>query len=279
MTAPHAPGALRRLQRLTTSTGRFHVIALDHRDSLRSAVAEGGLSLDDAGLRQFKRDVLEVATPHVSGVMLDPELSWPSFATERSVAPQVGVICALEAQGYEADAEVGNSWLPGWDPTLLARSGADAAKLLVLYRPDGSNLAESQERLVRTTVDACAELELPLFVEPVPVGIAPAQRGDAIVRTVERLASMGPMVLKLPYPGDGSCARVEDACAGTAWALLSWGVDFDVFEGQLERAVVAGCAGFMVGRAVWREALDPRGRDEALSLVGERLGRLATIAG
>jgi sulfofructosephosphate aldolase len=279
MTAPHAPGALRRLQRLTTPTGHFHVIALDHRDSLRSAAAEEGLALDDEDLRAFKRDVLAAATPHVSGVMLDPELSWPSFASERVVAPQVGVICALEAQGYESDPDVGNAWLPGWDPTLLARSGADAAKLLVLYRPDGSAPADAQERLVRTTVEACAELELPLFVEPVPVGVDPDQRGDAIVRSAERFASMGPMVLKLPYPGDDACGRVGAACAGTPWALLSWGVAFDVFERQLERAVAAGCAGFMVGRAVWREALDPRGRHDALALVAERLRRLAAVAG
>jgi tagatose-1,6-bisphosphate aldolase len=279
MTAPRAPGAVRRLQRLTTPSDRFHVVALDHRDSLRSAATEGGLSLDDEDLRQFKREVLAVATPHVSGVMLDPELSWPSFAVERVVAPEVGVICALEAQGYESDPEVGNTWLPGWDPTLLARSGADAAKLLVLYRPDGSKLARSQERLVRTTVEACAELELPLFVEPVPVGVGEDQRGDAVVRSVERFTGMGPMVLKLPYPGDEACEHVQDACAGTPWALLSWGADFDLFEHQLARAVVAGCAGFMVGRAVWREALDPRGRDEALPLVAERLARLAALAG
>jgi tagatose 1,6-diphosphate aldolase len=270
---------LRRLQRLTTSTGRFHVIALDHRDSLRSAAAEGGLALDDDDLRQFKRDVLGAATPHVSGVMLDPELSWPSFATERVVAPRVGVICALESQGYESDPDAGNSWLPGWDPDLLARSGADAAKLLVLYRPDASELADSQERLVRTTVDVCAELELPLFVEPVPVGVAPDQHGDAIVRSVERFAPMGPMVLKLPYPGDDACARVEAACGGTPWALLSWGVDFEMFEHQLERAVAAGCSGFMVGRAVWREALDPRARIDALGLVADRLARLVAVAG
>ena len=47
---------------------------------------------------------------------------------------------ALEAQGYDADPLAGNRWLDGWNPTLLAASGADAAKLLVLYRknPDAS---------------------------------------------------------------------------------------------------------------------------------------------
>lgn len=278
MTVPTAPGAVRRLQRLRSRSGRFHVIALDHRDSLRRACDELGLEFGDDELRAFKRDVLLAATPHVSGVMLEPELSWPSFGLEGVVAADIGVICALEAQGYDSDPEDGNEWLPGWNPALLATSGADAAKLLVLYRPDDSDLARRQEALVQRTVDACAELELPLFVEPVPFG-SDEERSAAIVPTARRFAGLGPMVLKLPYPGDDRCGAVTEACEGTPWALLSWGVSFDEFERQLEHATAGGCAGFMVGRAVWREALEPTTRATALAeLVPRRLARLVAIA-
>jgi tagatose 1,6-diphosphate aldolase len=211
--------------------------------------------------------------------MLDPEWSWPSFATERIVGRDIGVICALESQGYDADPEAGNDWLDGWNPALLARSGADAAKLLVLYRPDGSDLAVRQEALVRRTVEACAEVDVPVFVEPVPVGVAPGERGDAIVRTAERFAPFGPMLLKLPYPGDDRCRDLTDACAGTPWALLSWGAAFDEFADQYRHAVAAGCQGFMVGRAVWREALDPADRATALAtVIPERLRQLVAIS-
>jgi tagatose-1,6-bisphosphate aldolase len=280
MTAPTAPGARRRLQRLTTDSGRLHVIALDHRDSLRRELAACGLDADADHVRRFKREVLAAATPYVSGVMLDPEWAWPAFATEGCVDRGVGVICALEAQGYDADPLAGNRWLDGWNPALLAASGADAAKLLVLYRPDGSDHAAHQEALVRRSVEACAALELPIFVEPVPFGIDdPAEHGEAVVRTAERFAGFGPMVLKLPYPGDAACERLTDACAGTPWALLSWGVGFEQFADQLEHATAAGCGGYMVGRAVWREALDPAVRPPALAeLIPERMQRLASIS-
>lgn len=278
MTAPSAPGALRRLQRLQTDDHRFHVVALDHRDSLRSAFSSADIEADDDELKRFKRDVLAASAPFVSGAMLDPELSWPMFATGGAVPRDVGVICALEDQGYDADSTDGNRWLPGWDPARIARSGADAAKLLVLYRPDDSPLARAQERLVRLTVDACADLDLPVFVEPVPVDVDLADRGEAIVRTAERFAAYGPMVIKLPWPGDRACALVTEACAGTPWALLSWGIGFDAFASQLARAVAAGCDGFMVGRAIWREAIDPRHRATVLGdMIPDRLRRLVEI--
>lgn len=268
------------MQRLTTESGRLHVIALDHRDSLRRELAACGLGEDADQVRRFKREVLAATTPYVSGVMLDPEWAWPSFATEGVVDRGVGVICALEAQGYDADPLAGNRWLDGWDPALLAASGADAAKLLVLYRPDGSELAREQESLVRRSVEVCAELELPIFVEPVPFGIDDAtEHGEAVVRTAERFAGFGPMVLKLPYPGDAACERLHEACAGTPWALLSWGVAFEQFADQLAHATAAGSRGYMVGRAVWREALDPATRQHALAeLIPERMLRLRSIS-
>ncbi len=277
MSAPTAPGVRRRLQRLTTPAGRFHVIALDHRDSLQRELERIGASATVDDIRAFKRRVLAAATPYCSGVMLEPEWTWPRFA-DGTVARGVGVICALEAQGYDADPSLGNRWLDGWDPTQLAASGADAAKLLVLYRPDDSELARRQEQLVRRSVEACADLGLPLFVEPVPFDVAdPRERLAAVVGAADRLGSFGPMVLKLPFPGAGACAELHAACAGTPWALLSWGVGFDEFADQFAEAVDAGCDGFMVGRAVWREALESEG-DRTDALVAERLARLVAIS-
>jgi tagatose-1,6-bisphosphate aldolase len=37
------------------------------------------------------------------------------------------------------------------------------------------------------------------------------------------------------------------------WALLSGGGDFDLFLEQVRVSAEAGCAGFMVGRALWGE--------------------------
>jgi tagatose-1,6-bisphosphate aldolase len=46
------------------------------------------------------------------------------------------------------------------------------------------------------------------------------------------------------------------------WALLSGGGDFDLFLEQVRVSADAGCAGFMVGRALWGEWALANGAEE-----------------
>jgi tagatose-1,6-bisphosphate aldolase len=64
------------------------------------------------------------------------------------------------------------------------------------------------------------------------------------------------------------------------WALLSAGVGFEAFCDQLSMAMDEGAAGYIVGRAVWREAAsidDAVRRDAIAELVVPRLETLARI--
>lgn len=275
-------GTRRRFRRLSTPGGHFCVAAVDHRDSML-AEFPGSATPDD--LTTFKADVIRALGDRPSAVMIEPEYSFPMLTDDGTVPSTVGVICALEAQGYRLDVTRGdptiaNRLLEGWSARLLLESGADAAKLLVLYRPDDGEVTAAQDELVRSVVEACARLQLPVLVEPVPYDLADdADRADVVVRSVDRLASFGPMILKVPYPGAGACQLVDEAAGDLPWALLSWGVTFDVFREQLAEACEAGASGFMVGRALWREAVAPETRAEVLAgTVVERFEELSTIA-
>ncbi|MGB5760378.1 MAG: hypothetical protein WBM50_25920, partial [Acidimicrobiales bacterium] len=128
---------------LATEAGHFTIAALDHRDTLQveldklRAPSANGATIE-AGHRpllDFKRDMLVALgalSERPSAVMLEPEFSLPALTDV--VADGIGVTCALEAQGYLADPHAGNTLLPGWTPARVAEVGADAAKLLVLYR-------------------------------------------------------------------------------------------------------------------------------------------------
>ena len=64
------------------------------------------------------------------------------------------------------------------------------------------------------------------------------------------------------------------------WAVLSGGGTFEFFEAQLTVARRAGCAGFMVGRALWGDVIGvaPDERRRLLtSVVAPRLERLGDI--
>ncbi|MEM9562324.1 MAG: hypothetical protein AAGA93_06910 [Actinomycetota bacterium] len=286
------------LSPLATPSGRFTIAALDHRDALAAEFDRlhadagpgsggGGSAGTDAvaagadALRTFKGDVLAAlgrSPVKPSAVMLEPEFSLPDLLP--AVPDGVGVTCAIEAQGYLAAPGDGNTLMDGWSPGRVASVGADGAKLLVLYRHDRGAFTESQERLVADVVTEAAELGVPALIEPVPVETTGADdRRTVIVESARRIGAMGPMLLKLPYPGPGACAEVTEAAGPHPWILLSWGVTYDEFNGQLTEAMAAGCAGFAVGRALWREGVDPAGRGDFLAgPFQERLGELIDLA-
>ncbi len=261
MTVATSHGVVRRLQRISDDRGLFCVAAVDHRDSMAAEFAE---HVTAETLTRFKADVISALGERPSAVMIEPEFSFPHL-TDRGVVPRsVGVICALEAQGYMADPSTGNRLMPGWTPRRLLEAGADCAKLLILYRPDDEDLARRQERLVRRVVEECAAVQLPVLIEPVPYELADDDdRRRTIVASARRLSALGPMILKLPYPGEAGCRELSEI--DNPWALLSWGVAFEEFARQLEAAALAGCSGFMVGRALWREAVAEAGRAEVLA--------------
>ncbi len=275
-------GTRRRMQRLTNDDGVFCVAAVDHRDALVEEFARHGDDGDPSPetLTTFKADVLGALGSRPSAVMIEPEFSFPHLTDAGLVDPSVGVICALESQGYMANPADGNELMPGWTPRQLLEAGADAAKLFALYRPDDEALAPRQERLIRRVVDQCAALQLPVLIEPIPYDLGDAgERREIILRSASRLTDFGPMILKMPFPGEGSCDLLNDACGDNPWTLLSWGVSFDDFAAQLTEAAAAGCSGFMVGRALWREALAVEGRPEVLNTtVVERFDKLCDIA-
>jgi tagatose 1,6-diphosphate aldolase len=266
----------RRLARLADEAGIMRVLAIDHRDSLRVMIEGGGSGGAAArSLCAVKADLVAATGGLATGVMLDPEIGMDESVV-RAVPTSVGIIAAREAQGYLADASVEHTTLmDGWDARAASAGGADAVKLLALW--DGSPSAE-QRAVIAAAIDEAHAAGLPLVLEPLPRGGLPAT-GAWVRGWVDHHADTGADVFKLPYPGSSiECARVTESIEAP-WALLSAGAEFDVFVEQLTEALAAGVAGYIVGRAVWREAatLDPAERRQAIRT--HVLPRLHILAG
>ena len=247
------------IQDLLNDQGQLTVLALDHRDSLRAEFPAGAV---DQELVQFKIDVITAFGGLPSAVMLDPELSIHQVLEAGHVPNGVGTLCALEAQGYLDDPEAQTNELM-WTPSQAKAAGASAAKLLVLYRPDRGSSTEAQDDLIRTAVAGCAQVGLPLLVEPVPYDLEGVEDREAtILASVERIQKLGPDIIKMPFPSDAAtpdrwrdaCQAVDDVCE-VPWAVLSWGAHFEVFVRQTRVACDNGASGFMAGRAIWKEAV------------------------
>jgi tagatose 1,6-diphosphate aldolase len=288
-------GTRRGLGACATPTGRFVVLALDHRQNLRRELRRGHpdeVSYEE--MVEFKLAAVAALAPAASGVLLDPEVGVAQAIGTGALPPSSGLIVALEATGYEGASTARVSRvLDGWSVDAAKRIGSSAAKLLVYYHPDAPNAAD-QERLVADVADACRRVDLGLFVEPLsfaPDGgrLTGEARRRVVVETARRLTAIGGDVLKAEFPFDGSvrdehawreaCAELDEASA-LPWVLLSGGVDDTTFERQVATACDAGASGALVGRSVWAEAApmaEPQ-RSAFLASTGrDRLARLARI--
>lgn len=253
------------LDRISAS-GRFGVLAVDHRDSLRRVMDPADPDrVPAADIVALKRDLVAGLARWATGVMLEPEYSIPQLV--ETLPAGVGFVAALEAQGYLSDPEAQpTSVLAGWSPAKAAASGAAAAKLFCSYRPDRPHAAV-QEAAAAEILAECRRVGLPLVLEPLFYGLGgpvdPGDREGLVLETVRRFAPMGPDLLKLPFPapagespeaGARACREISRLWPGP-WVLLSGGGSYPSFRGQLEVALGEGCSGFMVGRALWAEAV------------------------
>jgi tagatose 1,6-diphosphate aldolase len=187
----------------------------------------------------------------------------------------VGLLCALEEQGYLSDPHRRRTPLiAGWSVAKTKRLGANGVKLLLFYHPRAGESTQAQELLVQAVAADCRCADVPFFLEPILYSPDPAlkkgspefavQRPRLAVEMVQRLGRLGPEVLKIEYPVDPAhqpnpaawaeaCAAVN-AASPVPWTILSGGGSFEQFIQQLEVACRAGCAGFVGGRSIWQEA-------------------------
>ena len=298
-----SPGKIRGLAATSSANGIFKVLALDHRDSMRLIIdPDDPDAIPAAELTAVKLDLLRNLAGEATAVMLDPEFSAAQAIAARALPGTVGFLAAVESQGYLGDPTARQtSLLENWGVEKAKRLGANAIKLLVLYRPDAGAVTEDQDRLIEQVIADCARHDIPLFLEPLAYAIEPGVTTDSpafaekrpgiVVETVRRLGALGPDVLKVQFPVDTRYepdrAVWRDACheldetSPVPWALLSAGDPYELFREQVGIACEAGASGFLAGRALWGEYVAAPAEDRPrlmAELVRPRFLELASIA-
>jgi tagatose 1,6-diphosphate aldolase len=276
------PGKIRGLTQASNEAGVFTIFAIDHRDSMRviiDPVRPGRVTAQE--MTETKLEFVRAVAQNATAVLLDPEYSAIQAVNSRALTGDTALLCAIEAQGYLGDPHSRETTLlDGWSVGKAKRLGASGVKLLLLYRP-GSTIATRQEELVSEVVAACARHDIPLFLEPVSYELGSAEtpgtaqfgsnRRDIVCESARTLGALGPDVLKLQFPSDtigevdqsewtDACAELQEA-SPVPWTLLSGGDPIDSFLEQVRIACEAGASGFLVGRALWADAVKARGAD------------------
>lgn len=277
---------------VTDAHGGVRVLAIDHRDSLKRFLAPTDpSSVAAATVTALKIEVVAALADLATAVMLEPEYSIPQVIDAGVLPAGVGFIAALEAQGYHDDpASSPTTVLEGWSVAQALDAGAAMVKLLLPYRP-GASFAAAQEAVAREVVAESRRVGVPVVLEPFLWDVADAdEHAHLTVTTADRFARLGPDLLKLPFPGEGRAATgvAAQACRRVTqlspmpWAVFSGGGTFDAFCQQVEIAVDNGASGFMVGRALWGDALRaaaPQRADLLRDTVRARFARLNDVVG
>ncbi|MET7993672.1 hypothetical protein ABZU76_22515 [Amycolatopsis sp. NPDC005232] len=278
MKAPHTAAA-----RLANPDGSFTMVSVDHRESLRTLMAAGAPvgTVSDERLRRFKAEAVAALAPHASAVLVDSRYGLAN-------GPRAGIpagtrfVLAVDRLVQERGGPVTRGELAGEaTPAFLSRTGPDAIKLLVLFRPGHPD--PQRDDTVARFLDLGRRCGVPTLLEGM-VRCEPAQRDEAIHEAATTLCAAGPDLYKAEIPGyrkgdvsdvAGLSTRLTEELT-VPWVVLSSGIDPADYPAAVLEACRGGAAGFLAGRAIWHDVVaeNPPGP----GLRATAAPRLATLA-
>ena len=296
-------GKARGLRRIADAQGRFRVLALDQRPPFlsfaRDLHATPEPELTDT-IVHMKALVADALAAHVSGLLVDPMYGY--CAAVPALPRDTGLLLTVEDHRWEEDGDGfrRSRAISGWGVEEAVRARGEAIKLLVWYRPDAPDDVRAHQReLVRRVGEQCVEHDIALVVELLVYRLANEDE-DAFRRSVPELVArsaedfadpaLAVDLYKLELPGHpqgvrewgGSLYdldRLQETMAAftralpAPWVLLSAGMPGDAFVEAMGRAAAAGASGFMAGRSIYWEALQPYPDVDAVRERLERDGR------
>ena len=283
-------GARRGLSSIARPSGALAMVAIDQRESLRTMIQQTTPDpVQDEQVVAFKVAVADVLAPLASAMLFDAEFGYPALRAARAVAPDCGVIVAVDRLVQERGGPVTDTYLdPDLDVDGLRRMGVVAQKILILWRGD-DNAADCVNRAV-TFMDRCRQTGFIGIVEAMvqnPRGIDSGSwdRNSAIVEAAAALAVSHPDLYKadVPFAGQGPSngitgwsEKVTDVI-GAPWVVLSAGVQVDEFPRSVAAACRGGASGFLAGRAVWADTIGSEYRLGLEAISAPRMRRLVEI--
>ncbi|HEV2783915.1 MAG TPA: hypothetical protein VGX25_31395 [Actinophytocola sp.] len=272
------------LDALARKSGGLAMVAMDQRESLRAMLAKHRTGpVGDNELTAFKLAVARELGPHASGFLIDREYGFHTVTEQHLLPPDTGLILAADALSYQDDGRVSDTVVDSAiDPADVRRRGADALKLLVVWRSDGN--ADRRLAMAAEFVRTCAEAGLVSVLEGV-ARPAPGEDQDRLqVEAARELGALRPELYKaqVPRAGQGEPAEITRVCARLTevlpvpWVVLSQGVSIPEFPRAVEAACRGGASGFLAGRAIWSDTVSA---PDPVPLLRERsVDRLRSLA-
>ena len=215
-----SPGKWQRLRSLTDEQGRFKMMAVDQRDSLRRSIAKATgrdpQNVPPEDMAAVKGVITKILATHATAVLTDPAYGYPQSI--QHLPPRVGLLLAYEETGYGRAGPTGKErrshLLEDWSAVKAQQMGADALKLLIYYQPDASQeVCLHQQDLVRRVGEECQHADMPFLLELVSYPLEEEsidtseyarKKPDLVIRSASEFSKPEYKVdvLKLEFPAD-----------------------------------------------------------------------------
>lgn len=309
-------GKLWGMRRLANADGYFTMAAIDQRPPISKFIArKHGIDesqVSDQQIAALKGMLAQGLAPSASALLVDPNYGYSSAVDY--LQPDRGLLITLEDHRFDdTDGGRKSECIRNWSVEKIRRMGADAVKLLAWYRPDASaDVLRHQQAFVEQVGKDCAQYDIPfifeLLVYPFPKSAAsftdyledPAKQSSHVIESVQefskpkyqvdllKLESPIPAPL-LPDPASPEATAIQSsfdemgkACSGLPWVMLSAGAGFPDFAKAMTFAARAGASGFLAGRALWADLIEPYPDRNAVvsglqTIGGSRIAELESI--
>lgn len=288
-----APASLAGLAR---ESGGLAMVAMNHRESLRTVLADasagtGAPPATDQMLLDVKLDVASALGPFASGFLIDREIGFEQVRDQHLLPSSTGLIVAADAlicrtagtaDGPDLDALFGAG-----DFDL---SGVTALELSLTWRRDDQRQARVE--LARRFAELAGHHQVLSVLKTV---VRPSDdelddpawdRAAAVRDAAADLSVVGQSlyIVQVPFGGARMGQELDEEChlLGTCiagpWVVESHGVSAGSFPDAVTAACRAGASGFLAGQALWADVVGRADLRLALHEVSvPRLRRLAQI--
>lgn len=275
----------RGYQQICCKNKLMMVIAADQRGGMRKVLADepdAQQAIDEPTLGRIKAGIVTHLANKAACVLLDAVCAVPGVVDSGILARDTGLLIGLDASGWDTD-ENGyriSRLVPGITARRVRELGGTGAKLMVYLRADRPDANSVNMQTIRDCIAEFSAEDLLLVVEILTYQLEGESNVDyakafpgLIVEGTRIALDLGAKVLKLPYPGNAdACRQITELCNGVPWAVLSSGVDHEIFLGQIETSMNNGASGVIAGRALWKDciSLDPEKLESRLENVASR---------
>lgn len=221
MSVEISAGKLRGLRRLSDSNGRFKMMAVDQRGSLKRMLEpildkEDSSDVEYGHVSKVKQIITKNLASYSTATLMDPTFGYPYSISY--FPKEVGMLIAYEETGSikagKNCKERASHQVAGWSVEKALKAGADAIKLLLYYHPDGSeDVCVHQQDFLKFVGHQCERYDRPLLLEPMSYALEleekkspefAKKKPDLVIRTVEEFTKPEYKVdvLKLEFPAE-----------------------------------------------------------------------------